>query len=185
MMSMNPIITLPDGYFLSFIQASDAGALVEYLNDKEIYNTTLTIPYPYKKEHADSWIGRKLAYREKFGTDFTFAIRDESGKLIGIVAADNYEPGKSHYTEIGYWLARPYWGRGIITGAVRAFIRYLFLETELKRVTAHIFSHNTASVRVVEKSGFVREGLLRKHYCKDGVYYDGFLYGLLKEEMEL
>ncbi len=185
MMSMNPVIKLPDGFFLSAVQTSDAAALVEYLNDREIYNTTLTIPYPYKEEHADSWIGRKLAYREKFGRDFTFAIRDENGKLIGIVAADQYEPGKSHHTEIGYWLARPYWGRGIITNAVRAFVRHLFLETELKRVTAHIFAHNTASIRVVEKSGFVREGFLRKHYCKDGVYYDGFLYGILKEDMEL
>lgn len=180
---MNPVIQLPDGYFLSFVQASDAEALVEHLNDKEIYNTTLSIPYPYRKEHADSWIKSKLAFREKFGRDFTFAIRDENAKLIGIVAADQYEPGTSHYTEIGYWLARPYWGRGIITNAVRVFVRHLFLETELKRVTAHIFSHNTASVRVAEKSGFVREGLLRKHYCKDGLYYDGFLYGLLKEEV--
>jgi ribosomal-protein-alanine N-acetyltransferase len=181
---MNPMITLPEGYFLSAIQASDTEALVEYLNDKEIYDTTLTIPYPYKEEHADSWIGRKLEYREKFGRDFTFAIRDENAKLIGVVAADQYEPGKSHLTEIGYWLAKPYWGRGIITNAVGAFIRYLFRETELTRITAHIFSHNTASIRVAEKNGFIREGFLRKHYCKDGIYYDGFLYGLLKEEIE-
>jgi ribosomal-protein-alanine N-acetyltransferase len=179
------MITLANGYFLSPIQSSDAQALVEHLNDKEIYNTTLTIPYPYKEEHAEIWIRSKLEYREKFGRDFTFAIRDENARLIGVVAADRFEPGKSHHTEIGYWLARPYWGRGIITSAVHAFVRYLFRETELIRVTAHVFSHNIASVRVAEKNGFVREGFLRKHYSKDGVYYDGFLYGLLKEEIEL
>jgi [ribosomal protein S5]-alanine N-acetyltransferase len=179
------MITLPSGYFLSAVQASDRQALVEHLNNKEIYATTLTIPFPYKEEDADSWIKRKIEYREKFGIDVTLAIRDENAGLIGIVAADQFEPGKSHYAELGYWLARPYWGRGIITGAVRAFIRYLFRETELTRITAHVFSQNTASIRVIEKNGFVREGFLRKHYCKDGVYYDGVLYGLLKEEIEL
>lgn len=179
------MITLPDGYSLSAVQSSDRLALVEYLNDKLIYDTTLNIPYPYKEEDADAWIKRVLEYREKYGRDLTFPIRDENSKLIGVVAGALLEPGKTHVTELGYWLARPYWGRGIITNAVHAFVRHIFRETEFTRITAHVFSHNTASLRVVEKNGFVQEGFLRKHYCKDGVYYDGFLYGLLKEEVEL
>lgn len=182
---MNPTITLPNGYSLSPIEPSDREALVEHLNDKEIYDNTLTIPYPYKEEDADVWIKRRLEYREKTGRDLTFAIRDENGRLIGVVGAHQTEPGESHVTEIGYWLALPYWGRGIITNAVRAFVRHLFLEMEFTRITAHVFTHNTASVHVVEKVGFKKEGLLRKHYCKDGIYYDGFAYGLLKEETEL
>ena len=182
---MGYMITLPDGYSLSAVQAADKSALIEYLNDRDIYSTTLTIPYPYLAEHADSWLTRKIEYREKWGREVTFAIREAEHKLIGIIAADDYEPGKSHRAEIGYWLAKPFWGRGITTSAVHHFVRYLFRETELNRLTAHVFPHNTASMRVLEKNGFIREGFLRKHYCKDDVYYDGVLYGLLKEDAQL
>ena len=82
--------------------------------------------------------------------------------------------------EIGYWLAKPFWGRGIMTAVVRTLCDYAFAEFGLVKISAHVFANNPASARVLEKCGFVREGLLRRHYHKDGQYFDGLALGLLK-----
>jgi RimJ/RimL family protein N-acetyltransferase len=112
----------------------------------------------------------------------TFAVRD-GGKLIGVVGADSLELGMSHRAEIGYWLARPYWGQGIMTDAVGTYVRYAFRELEVSRLTAHVFEFNSASARVLEKNGFILEGRLRKHFLKDGRLVDARFYGLLKDEL--
>lgn len=90
---------------------------------------------------------------------------------------------RAHRAEIGYWLARPFWGQGIMTDAVRAFVRYAFSELELLRLTAHVFENNVASSRVLEKNGFLLEGKLREHFFKDGNFLDARLYGLLKHDV--
>ncbi|MGH9880451.1 MAG: GNAT family N-acetyltransferase, partial [Pyrinomonadaceae bacterium] len=90
---------------------------------------------------------------------------------------------RAHRVEFGYWLARPYWGQGIMTDAVRVFVRYAFSELGLLRLTAHVFESNIASARVLEKNGFKLEGHLREHFIKDGKLIDVRFYGLLKEDL--
>jgi RimJ/RimL family protein N-acetyltransferase len=103
--------------------------------------------------------------------------------MIGAVGADNLEPGIDYKAEIGYWLAKPYWGRGIMTDAVGAFIEYAFDEFQLEKLVAHVFDLNTGSTGVLEKNGFQLEGRLRKHYLKNGGMVDARVYGLLKEDV--
>ena len=88
--------------------------------------------------------------------------------------------GRSHRCEIGYWLAKPYWGRGIMTAVVRAICRHAFDNLGLGKITAHVFSFNDASARVLEKCGFEQEGFLRQHYLKDGQLIDVKAYGLVR-----
>jgi RimJ/RimL family protein N-acetyltransferase len=88
--------------------------------------------------------------------------------------------GKSHRAEIGYWLAKPYWGRGIMTAVVQRACEFAFVEFGLVKIVAHVLSENAASAKVLEKCGFVQEGYLRKHFLKDGKYLDVRLFGLVK-----
>ena len=81
--------------------------------------------------------------------------------LIGGCGFDSFQVGKSHRAEVGYWLAKPLWGRGIMTAVVRRVCRHAFEEFGLVKITAHVFSHNPASARVLEKCGFREEGFLR------------------------
>jgi ribosomal-protein-alanine N-acetyltransferase len=81
---------------------------------------------------------------------------------------------------LGYWLAKPYWGRGIMTAVIRNACQYAFNEWNLMKITAHVFSFNAASARVLEKCGFEQEGYLKKHHLKDGQLIDARLFGLLK-----
>jgi len=85
-----------------------------------------------------------------------------------------------HRAEIGYWLAKPFWGQGIMSAVVGAICDFAFGDWKLVRITAHVFTSNEASSRVLEKNGFEYEGLLRKHHQKDGKFIDSKLYALVK-----
>jgi len=176
-------ISIRDGFYLSGPQLNDKPALLEHLNTRDVYNTTLNIPYPYSEADADWWLQKRVAHNEKQGKDVSFAIRDVDGKLIGVVSADQLELGETHKTEIGYWLARDYWGQGIMTDAVKAYVNYAFEELGLLKLVAHCFELNAGSARVLEKNGFKLEGHLRKHFLKDGKLLDARIYGLLKEDV--
>jgi ribosomal-protein-alanine N-acetyltransferase len=176
-------IKVRDALYLSGIRQTDKPALVKHLHSKDVYNTTLNIPHPYFAAHADSWIQKRIEHTERLGREVSFAIRDEEGKLIGVVGADGFELGTTHKAEIGYWLARPFWGQGIMTDAVRAYVEYAFGEFQLLKLMAHTFEFNVGSARVLEKNGFTLEGRLRKHFIKDGELLDARFYGLLKEDL--
>jgi ribosomal-protein-alanine N-acetyltransferase len=166
---------------LSEFCSSDKQALVEYLNDKEIYDRTLRIPFPYTENDADAWLALVANITQQQGQPVHFAIRNTGDdSLIGGCGFDDFQVGKSHRAEIGYWLAKPFWGRGIMTAVVRRLCQHAFDEFGLVKITAHVFAMNPASARVLEKCGFVQEGLLRKHFVKDGKLIDAKLFALLK-----
>jgi ribosomal-protein-alanine N-acetyltransferase len=176
-------INVRDGVYLSSVRPDDKVALLEHLRTRDVYETTLHIPHPYSAGDADWWINKRIEHTATHGKEGTFAIREAGGKLIGVVSADNFEPGTSHRAEIGYWLAKPYWGQGIMTDVVGAFVRYAFEELKVVRLTAHVFDFNIGSSRVLEKNGFKLEGILRQHCRKDGKLIDARFYGLLKDEL--
>ena len=167
-------INVDDRVYLSEIQPSDKAAYVEHLQDKEIYERTLRIPRPYTEAHAEQW----LASVAQASEPVKWAIRRADGFLIGGLGFQDLI--KSHRAEVGYWLAKPYWGRGIMTAVVRNACDFAFHQWQLVKLTAHVASFNIASARVLEKNGFEPEGYLKKHVLKDGKFLDIKLYGLLR-----
>lgn len=157
----------------SEVADEDAGDLVKHMRDKEIYDNTLMIPYPYTEDHATTYIKRHE------NSKYDFAIRSNLGYLIGCIGIriDAVQP---HKAILGYWLAKPYWGQGIMTRVVRKFTQLSFEIFELERISASCFEHNIGSARVLEKAGFKLEGLMIKHYKKDGQVYNGKLYGIVR-----
>ena len=83
--------------------------------------------------------------------------------------------------EIGYWVTPAYWGRGIITEAVRRICGETFEKTDIVRIYAEVFAPNAASLRVLEKCGFVREGIKRRSVFKNGEFCDSIVMALIKE----
>jgi [ribosomal protein S5]-alanine N-acetyltransferase len=159
---------------------SDKESLVELLNNREIYRGTLRIPFPYTGNGFDAWFVRLNERTLEDGQPTAWAIRDGRGRAIGGIGLDPSAEGPSYRAEIGYWLGQPFWGRGIMTSAVQAVSRHGFEELKLGKITAHVFSFNVASARVVEKAGFQLEGYLRKHFLKDGEFIDAKAYGLVR-----
>jgi RimJ/RimL family protein N-acetyltransferase len=173
-------IVVNDQVHLSEFRPSDKPALVQHLNDRDIYDRTLRIPFPYTDASADERLALVARVTGQQGRPVQFAVRSADDALIGGCGFDDFQVGKSHRAEVGYWLAKPLWGRGIMTAVVQRLCRHAFEEYGLAKITAHVFSHNPASARVLEKCGFHEEGFLRKHFLKDGKFIDARLFALLK-----
>jgi RimJ/RimL family protein N-acetyltransferase len=173
-------LTVTANIFLSEIRPSDKAAYVEHLKEKAIYDHTLRIPFPYTEADAEEWLALVQKATQEHGQPVNWAIRNEADYLIGGIGFDGVTIGKSHRAEIGYWLAKPYWGQGTMTAVVGKTCEFAFAEWNLLKITAHVFAFNPASARVLEKCGFQQEGYLKKHYLKDGQLIDVRLYGLLR-----
>ena len=165
---------------LSEFRLSDRCAIVALLNDQDIYDLTLRIPFPYSETDADAFLARVAKATEQQGQPAHFAIRTGDDSLIGGCGFDGFQVGKSHRAEVGYWLAKSWWGQGIMTAVVQRLCQHAFDEFGLAKITAHVFTGNRASARVLEKCGFVQEGLLRKHFFKDDKLIDARLFALLQ-----
>jgi RimJ/RimL family protein N-acetyltransferase len=173
-------IRVCDRIHLSEIQPSDQSAVVEHLKEKEIYDLTLRIPFPYTEADFQAFLKIVEEAARQQGRPTHWAIRNESGELIGALGF-SFQVGQPHRAEIGYWLAKPYWGGGIMTAVVRRMCDHAFAEFGLVKITAQVFAGNAASAQVLQKCGFRQEGYQCKHYCKAGKYLDSRLFALLKE----
>src|SRR6516162_10369737 len=107
-------LTVTANIFLSEIRPADKAAYIEHLKEKAIYDHTLRIPFPYTEADAEEWLALVQKATQEHGQPANWAIRNESDYLIGGIGFDDLTLGKSHRAEIGYWLAKPYWGRGIM-----------------------------------------------------------------------
>ncbi len=173
-------IVVNDQVHLSEFRSSDKDALIEHLNDRDIYNRTLRIPSPYTDACADEWLALVAKITKQQGQSVQFGIRTADDSLIGGCGFDGFQIGKSHRAEVGYWLAKPFWDQGIMTAVVQRLCHHAFDKFGLVKIIAHVFTHNPASARVLEKCGFHEEGLLRKHFLKDDHFIDARLFALLR-----
>jgi RimJ/RimL family protein N-acetyltransferase len=173
-------VTIPirGGLTLTEIRAGDQAAIVEYLNDPEIYANTLRIPSPYKPTDAEKYLAILAENAARLGFPTNFAIRNEQGKLIGGCGFEGVAVG--HRAEIGYWVARPFWGQGIASATVRVACEHAIARWKLVRIAGHVFTFNPSSARVLEKNGFEYEGLLRKYAQKMGQTIDCRAYALVR-----
>ena len=164
-----------DNFSLRPLAPEDAPSLAHYGNNHNVWrNLRDRFPHPLTLADTRKYIESTL--RQAPST--TFAI-EADGQAVGVIGLSLGEGERRHCAELGYWLGEPYWGRGIITIAVRAVTEYAFHELALSRIESYVFSWNPASARVLEKLGFEREGVLRKSVCKDGVLLDRWLYAYL------
>ncbi len=163
---------------LSPIVESDKERLVELLNDRLVTSTTSGIPSPYTLESAEAFL--KNVEEKKEQGDVQLAIRlKETGELIGGIGL--HAELNHRRAMAGYWLTPAYWGKGIMTEALKRMIDYGFSEMDLIRIEAHHMSHNAASGKVMEKAGMEKEGHFRSHIIKDGEILDSVHYAIIKE----
>ncbi|HLC62101.1 MAG TPA: GNAT family protein [Candidatus Nanoarchaeia archaeon] len=166
-------------FILRTYRKGDEKSLREHINNKEVSRfMSSRVPFPYKTKDAKWWIKHcsKLE-RTKNSNEINFAI-DINGKVVGGLGLMNKE--KNHKAEIGYWLGKKYWNKGIMTKAVKLMTDFGFKKLKLKRVYATVFPKNKASVRILEKSNYKLEGLMSKHHKKNGKYFDALLYARIK-----
>ena len=132
-----------------------------------------------------AWRLRLSRYREDYaqGTAIAFFLFErQSGRLAGGITLGNIRHGVSQSGHIGYWIGERYAGRGLMTDAVRLLVRFAFDRLLLHRVEAACIPDNTRSIRVLEKAGFQREGLLRSYLRINGAWQDHYLYARIVDD---
>ncbi|OHF03039.1 acetyltransferase [Colletotrichum orchidophilum] len=175
---------------------TDAAALAQAANSDAVARyLRYTFPRPYTLADAESWIALNSGAGGSPVHNWVIAC-PASGRPMGSIGL---VPGKDVYArgyELGYWLGEEFWGKGVMGEVVPAFVRWVFEgmgrgeEEEsdreggrVERVWAGMFAVNKGSQRVLEKSGFVLEGRLRRAVVKEGIVMDELLYSFIREDL--
>jgi len=162
-------------------ELSDAKDLAVALSNTKIQdNLRDGLPYPYTEQDGIEYISAMLSANEN--ETFAFAITID-GKVIGSIGVFRQENIHRQTAEMGYYIAEEYWGRGIMTEAVKQVCKYVFEKSDIIRIYAEPFAYNFASCKVLEKVGFHYEGTLRSNAVKNGKVIDMKMYSLLKMEI--
>ena len=156
-------------------QEDDYPSLARYANNINIWNNVRdAFPHPYTEDDAKAYI--KYVTAMPFTENMTIEVNGEACGGIGFIPLSDVERFSA---ELGYWIGEPYWGRGIVSDAVSAFIHYVFTETEIIRLFASVFEYNPASMKVLEKNGFRKVGIMNKAAIKNGKLIDMHYYELI------
>jgi [ribosomal protein S5]-alanine N-acetyltransferase len=166
-------LTLPmPGAIVRAWHPADVSSLVEHANNRNVSRHLRDrFPHPYTREHGRGF----LAGTAQQDPPSVWAIAVD-GRAVGGIGLQLGQDVERVSAEIGYWLGEAFWGRGIATAALEAVTAPAFAMFDLARIFALPFATNAASIRVLEKAGYVREGHLRQSVIKDGVIQDQYVY---------
>lgn len=132
-----------------------------------------------------AWRQRVQRYRREnaAGTGMAYLIFENAGgTLLGGINIGNIRYGVSQSAQVGYWMGAPHAGKGFMQDAIGALLSHAFGRMRLHRIEAACIPGNARSIRVLEKAGFTREGLLRSYLRINGVWQDHYIYSLIAEE---
>lgn len=155
---------------------NDLDNLVLYANNSNIAKFMNDgFPHPYTKESGEAFI----VFANKDNPVHIFAI-DLDGEAIGGIGLHPKLDVDRKNAELGYWLAEPYWGKGIITAAIKKMVDFGFKTFDISRIFARPFGTNIGSQKVLEKAGFILEATFEKTLYKNGEYLDELIYAIRK-----
>jgi ribosomal-protein-alanine N-acetyltransferase len=179
-----PAIT-GDGVALRAPQMSDCSEWAALREASRDFLTPWEPTWPADDLTRSSFRRRIKRYSEDQRSDLAYAFfifRKPDDALVGGLTLANIRRGCAQAGSLGYWMGAPYARQGLMTTAVSALIPFAFGSLKLHRIEAACIPANVASVRLLERTGFKREGFARRYLCIDGVWQDHLLYARLKDD---
>jgi [ribosomal protein S5]-alanine N-acetyltransferase len=182
-----------DRLLLRPFDEADAPTVQELLSDGSIAANTRTFDHPYPEGAALKWVrGHPDRWSSGQAAIFAVCLRDARQDASGHPVAEPLLVGAiglhiqtaDHSAELGYWIGKPWWNRGIASEAARRIVAWGFDALGLNRIFAHHMISNPSSGAVLRKAGLTLEGTLRQHVRKYGVFHDIAVYGILANERE-
>jgi RimJ/RimL family protein N-acetyltransferase len=165
------------GFLIREWRRGDEESLVRHANNPLIARNLRDIfPSPYTLSDAYRWVA--YASAQKPITNFAIVVNGDASGGIGFVPQGDVA---RRSVEIGYWLGEAYWGRGIITAALRTMSNHIFQNFDVCRIFCTVFETNPASIRALEKAGYEFEGRLRKAVTKNGETLDALMFALVSQ----
>ncbi|MFC2103421.1 GNAT family N-acetyltransferase [Bacteroidota bacterium] len=173
-------IAIAEYLIRSYIK-EDKNSLLKYASNYNISKYLRdSFPHPYSEKDADRWIIAALYQNPEL--NFAIATNNE---LIGGIGITQQQDIYRYSAEIGYWLAEPFWGKGIATKSVKAMTEYVFNNFKINRLFAGVFEGNEASERVLGKAGYKLEGISSKAVYKEDKFLDQKMYGIVNEQFDI
>ena len=173
-----------EGVILRTPQATDHAEWAALREHSREFLTPWEPTWPADDLSRSAFRRRIRRYAEDLRTDQSYAFlisRSTDGRLVGGLTLANVRRGVAQAGSLGYWMGLPHVRQGYMTAAVRAVIPFAFGTLRLHRLEAACIPTNTASIRLLENTGFVREGYAREYLCINGIWQDHLLYGRLKD----
>jgi len=164
------------------IQPGDMPSLLKYCNNKKIADQIINIPFPYTEE--DGIFRMNFIFQGfKKNERFVFAIAlSESGELIGEIGL--HLDKENNNAQFGYWIAEPFWGKGIATEATAAILSFGFRKLNLNKIYATHYPDNVASGKVMRNNKMIQEAEMKEHYKVNDTNRNVIQYRLTKKEYE-
>jgi len=161
---------------LGKMQLKDADRMAKLMNNRDVQkNLRDHIPFPYANDDARQFIITSNILSPPLNLGIYF-----DQKLVGVIGITINKSTVDHEAEIGYWIGKPFWNKGITTQALRQMVEYVFDQFDLEIIFATVFIHNRPSMRVLTKSGFIFEHIVTDGYVKQGKPIDLHYYKLTK-----
>lgn len=155
---------------------NDIDKLVTILNDIAVTEFLSTkIPSPYTKDDARWWV-------DVGSNNELIKAISYHGELVGCIGVNQGEYEYERAGEIGYWLDKNYWRKGITLNAIQQITELVFTTTTMVRIFASVFADNQASMQLLLKSGFHPEAVLKKAIYKNGHFYDNHIFAKFNEQ---
>lgn len=165
----------PQSVSLRPVTEKDAPKMAELANNKKIWDKVRDqLPHPYHIEDARTF----MATIHSLHPTRHFAICSK-GEFCGMIGLELQTDVYRLSAELGYWIGEPWWGQGIATEAVRLMTQYAWETLGVERLYAVVFANNPASMHVLEKCGFEKEGISRRAVIKNGKMMDEVRYAIL------
>jgi len=162
---------------LRHLNMSDHDQLISLADNKAIADDMCTLPSPFTKEDAN-----QLILRSEGKSELVLGVVDiKSEQLAGVIMLRDFEPCHEQ-AELSIWIGEDFWGRGLGSAAIIEMTKIGFEQKNLNRIYAYCMVRNTASQRILEKSGYTREGYLRERVIICGIYEDVYIYARLKKD---
>ena len=172
-----------DGVYLRAPVSGDHAEWAALREASRVFLTPWEPIWPADDLSRSAFRRRLKRYAEDQRSDLSYAFlifRADTNVLVGGLTLANIRRGVAQAGSIGYWIGQPFARHGYMTAAVRALVPFCFDSLRLHRLEAACIPGNQASVRLLEKTGFTREGYAREYLCINGVWQDHLLFGRLK-----
>ena len=172
----DPVELRTERLLLRAFQLDDVEDVLAYASDPEVARY-LPAPQSYARQDAEEFVARRVLASWDIRPVWALTL---NGSVIGDI---ELRFNAQHETaELGYSVAKDHWGQGLASEAARAVVQWGFQERGLAKVFARADARNTNSLRVMEKLGMIREGLLRSHLERRGERIDEVYYAVLRTE---
>ncbi len=174
-----------DGVYLRTPQMGDYPAWVSLREESRAFLTPWEPTWPLDDLTRASFRRRIRRYIQDIREDSAypfFVFRADDAAFLGGITLSNVRRGVTQSTSLGYWIGESHARQGFMTAAVRAVVPFVFDQLRLHRLEAACLPSNAASIRLLEKVGFTREGFARRYLRINGVWQDHFLYAMLSED---